>query len=179
MLEHLLDGMWVNQDEFSHLRKGAKRAFIDEIEREAQDRKVPVLIVDKINTQRQHRREILDAMQSGVSGDVVFVQMVHPLDAPNRLDNMVKLCLQRIGQRGEGHRTLMASNPKLRSILTMTAGGVEPMLGDELHRYAARITVDVTQEPRQAVMQVLADVDHNNLLGRFSLDDLVTKSRLD
>jgi len=80
MLAHLLGGYWVNQDEFAHRGKQAKRAFLEEVEKEAQDKKIPVLIVDKINTMRQHRREILDAMQSGVSGDVVFVQMVHPKD---------------------------------------------------------------------------------------------------
>jgi len=46
MLAHLLGGKWVNQDEFSHRGKGAKKAFLEEIEREAQDKKIPVLIVD-------------------------------------------------------------------------------------------------------------------------------------
>merc|ERR1719401_2556820 len=178
MLEHLLGGVWVNQDEFSHRGKAAKRAFLEEIHREAQDKKVPVLIVDKINTMRQHRREILDAMQSGVSGDVVFVQMVHPKDKPDRLDNMVKLCLSRIQGRGEGHRTLMASNPKLKNILKMTSMGVEPMLEDELSRFAARLTVDVLQPPTQAVMQVLADLDKHHLLGRLHLDDLISPERV-
>lgn len=179
MLAHLLDGVWVNQDEFSHCGRGAKRAFLAEIEREAQDKSVPVLIVDKINTMRQHRREIVDAMQSGVSGDLVFIQMVHPDDAPGRFDKLVQLCISRIQGRGEGHRTLFASNPKLRSILKMTAGGVEPMLADELHSFAARITVDVTHSPTQAAMQLLADLDASNLLGRLHLDDLVTKERLE
>jgi len=179
MLAHLLGGTWVNQDEFSHRGKGAKRAFLEEVAQEAQDTKVPVLIVGKINTMRQHRREILDAMQRGVSGDVVFVQMVHPDDAPDRLDQMANLCKLRIQNRGEGHRTLLASNPKLHSILRMTAGGVEPMLADELCRFSARITVDVTQSPTASAMRVLADLDRDGFLGRFPLDRLVTQERLD
>jgi len=113
-----------------------------------------------------------------VSGDIVFVQMSHPNDAPGRLDCMVQLCTERIQGRGEGHRTLMASNPKVRSILRMTAGGAEPIQPDELQRLSACITVDVTQPPAQAVMQVLADLDAHHLLGRLSLNDLITHNRL-
>jgi len=178
MLAHLLGGHWVNQDEFSHKGKAAKRAFLEEIEAESRDRRIPVLIVDKINTLRQHRREILHAMDHGVSGDIVFVQMSHPDDSPGRLDNMVKLCIERIQGRGEGHRTLLASNPKVRSILRMTAGGAEPMQPDELQRLSACITVDVTQPPAKAAMQVLADLDVHHLLGRLCLNDLVTHDRL-
>eukprot|EP00928_Gymnodinium_smaydae_P041067 TRINITY_DN27805_c0_g1_i1.p1 TRINITY_DN27805_c0_g1~~TRINITY_DN27805_c0_g1_i1.p1 ORF type:complete len:672 (+),score=147.72 TRINITY_DN27805_c0_g1_i1:92-2107(+) len=179
MLAHLLGGVWVNQDEFAHLGKGAKRAFLQEIERESQDSKIPVLICDKINTMRQHRREILDAMQNGVAGDVVFVQLAHPRDPPDRLDNMVQLCLSRIQSRGEGHRTLHPSNPKLKSILRMTAGGLEPLGPDEMRRLSGRISVDVTQSPSQSVVKVLADLDKHNLLGRLHLDELVSKERLD
>merc|ERR1740123_2040058 len=63
MLAHLLGGVWINQDEFSHKGKGAKKAFLAEIKSVAKDKKVPVLIVDKINTMRQHRQEILEQMQ--------------------------------------------------------------------------------------------------------------------
>jgi len=91
---------------------------------------------------------------------------------------MVQVCLSRIEGRGEGHRTLMASNPKLKNILKMTSMGVEPMLEDELSRFTARITVDVLQPPPQSVMQVLADLDKHHLLGRFRLDDLISPERL-
>eukprot|EP00811_Abedinium_folium_P003175 NODE_1291_length_2533_cov_5.803408.p1 GENE.NODE_1291_length_2533_cov_5.803408~~NODE_1291_length_2533_cov_5.803408.p1 ORF type:complete len:653 (+),score=227.38 NODE_1291_length_2533_cov_5.803408:369-2327(+) len=178
-IAHMLGGTWVNQDEFAHKGRGAKKAFLAEIERDASDDRVPVLLVDKINTMRQHRREILDAMQRGVAGDVVFVQMHHPDDPPNRLDNMLKLCVQRIHGRGEGHRTLMGSDPKLQNILRMTAGGVEPMDQDELSRYAGSLSVDVTLPPAQSVMQVLTDLDANGLLGRFHLHELVTQDRVE
>jgi len=137
-----------------------------------------VLIVDKINALRQHRREILDAIEHGVSGDAVFIQLAHPDDAPGRLDCMVRLCIERIQGRGEGHRTLLASNPKVPSILRMTAGGAEAMQPDELRRFSACVAVDATQPPAQAAMQVLADLDRHHLLGRFCLHDLVTQDRL-
>ena len=49
-----------NKDEFAHLKKGAKRAFLGEIQRAAADESVPVLLVDKINTMKQHRGEIFE-----------------------------------------------------------------------------------------------------------------------
>ncbi|CAE8593022.1 unnamed protein product, partial [Polarella glacialis] len=79
MLRHLLGGVWVNQDEFAHLKKGAKTAFLAEIQRACGDANVSVVLVDKINTQKQHRREILDAMSKGGGRDAVFVQIRHPL----------------------------------------------------------------------------------------------------
>lgn len=179
MLAKLLGGVWVNQDEFSHQGKGAKRAFLCEITREAEDKKIPVLIVDKINTMRQHRREILEAMHCGVSGDIVFIQMVHPSDKPGRLNHQRDLCLARIRARGEGHRTLMGNDPKLESILRMTVGGAEPVSEEELALFAAHFTVDMTLPPTQSTMQLLSDLDSEGLLGRFHLDELVTMNRLE
>ena len=37
-----------------------------------------------------------------VSGDIVFIQMVHPSDKPGRLNHQRDLCLARIRARGEG-----------------------------------------------------------------------------
>ena len=79
-LRHLFGGVWVNQDEFSHKGKGAKKAFLAEVQRVASDRTIPALLVDKINTQQQHRREILESMRSGVPGPVVLLQLRHPQD---------------------------------------------------------------------------------------------------
>jgi len=178
MLAHLLGGTWVNQDEFSHRGKGAKRAFLAEIQAVAQDARVPVLIVDKINTLRQHRRDIVEAMECGVSGDIIFVQFAHPSDSPGSLKNQQTLCLTRIRQRGSGHRTLMGNDPKLASILRLTAGGVEAMGEDELASFSAHFTVDMTLSPTQAVIELLADLDGHGFLGRFHLDDLVSWERL-
>lgn len=179
MLAHLLGGVWVNQDEFSHLKKGAKRAFLAEIASVANDKKVPVLIVDKINTMRQHRTEIIEAMRRGASGDIVFVQLAHPDDQPGRLDRQLQLCLSRIRARGDGHRTLMGNDPQLQRILRMTAGGVEAMQQDELELFSAQFTVDMTLAPVQTVTRLLADLDNDGFLGRFHVEDLVTQDRLE
>ena len=75
MLRHLFKGCWINQDEFSHLGKGAKKAFLAAIEKAAADETVPVLLVDKINTMKQHREEIVHAMNRGKPGGVTqFMQ---------------------------------------------------------------------------------------------------------
>jgi len=178
MLADMLEGIWLNQDEFAHKGKGAKNAFHAEIKNLAKDRKVPVLIVDKINTMRIHRQGILDAMKGGVSGDVVFVQIMHPMDPPGNLTKQMELCLARIRGRGDGHRTLMGNDPKLASILRMTAGGVEPMDDTELSRFNACFSVDMTSPSKPAVMQLLADLDSEGFLGRFHIEELLTEERL-
>jgi len=178
MLADLLEGIWLNQDEFAHKGKGAKNAFHAEIKNLAKDRNVPVLIVDKINTMRIHRRGILDAMVGGVSGDVVFVQIMHPMDAPGQLTNQMELCLARIRGRGDGHRTLMGHDPKLESILRMTVGGVEAMDATELSRFNACFNVDMKLPAKLAVMQLVADLDNEGLLGRFHIEELITEERL-
>lgn len=179
MLSDLLEGQWVNQDEFSHLKKGAKRAFLEEIKRVSGNSRVPVLIVDKINTMVQHRAEILDAMSGGVPGDVVFVQIAHPDDSPGSLRHQLELCLARIRSRGEGHRTLMGTDPKLESILKMAAGGAQKMDAAELSRFTAHFNLNMTVPPTQSIMQLLADLDNHSLLGRFHVDELVTQERLE
>lgn len=179
MLADLLEGVWVNQDEFSHLQRGAKRGFLDEIRRDASDRRVPVLIVDKINTMVQHRSEILEAMSSGVPGDVVFVQVAHPSDRPGSLHHQLDLCLSRIRARGDCHRTLLGTDPKLESILRMSAGGAQDMGADELSMFTAHFIVDMTAPPTFSVMQLLADLDNHSLLGRFHVEELVTQERLE
>jgi len=138
MLAELLGGTWINQDEFAHCGRGAKSRFLAEIAAVSQDSRIPVLIVDKINTQRMHRQGILEAIyHGGVPGDVVFVQMSHPADTPLCLRHQVQLCLSRIQARGSGHRTLFGSDPKLRSILNMTAKGIEAVGEDEICWYTA------------------------------------------
>lgn len=179
MLADLLDGVWVNQDEFSHLKKGAKRAFLMEIKKVSSNRRVPVLIVDKINTLVQHRAEILESMNSGAPGDVVFIQVAHPKDRSGSLQHQKELCLSRIRSRGEGHRCLLGSNPKLESILRMTADGAQPMDAKELSRFTAHFNVDMTLAPSASVMHLLADLDAHDLLGRFHVDELVTQERLE
>ena len=80
MLRHLFQGCWINQDEFSHLGKGAKKAFLAAIEKAAADETVPVLLVDKINTMKQHREEIVNAMNRGKPGASSF--WFHLVSAP-------------------------------------------------------------------------------------------------
>jgi len=178
MLNHLFEGVWVNQDEFSHCGKGAKRAFLAEISRAAGDKKVPVVLVDKISTMRQHRREILESMQSGIAGNTVLLQMRHPQDAPDRWENAVRLCESRIRSRGDKHRTLMGNNPDLQKILRMTVSGVEPMTDDELQQFRARFEIDMTLDPVTAVIRVLSVLDDNELLYGFDADELMSEPRL-
>lgn len=60
-------------------------------------------------------------------GHLVFIQVKHPADGADvqRWEHTLRLCESRIAKRGEGHRTLKGQNPKLRTILQRTRGGIQ------------------------------------------------------
>lgn len=178
MLAYLLGGTWINQDEFSSKGKGSKKAFLAEIKRVSADPAVPVLIVDKINTMRQHRREILEAMEGGGNGHIVFVQLFHPQDREGSFDNQVKLCVSRIQGRGENHRTLMGDDPKLKSILAMTVKGAERMQEDEANRFSGHFQVDMTAPSKTSLMSLLSELGNAGFLRGFDVELLTTQSRV-
>lgn len=169
MLRHLLDGAWINQDECA-----SKKAFLAEIVRRAGDSKTQAVLVDKINTMFQHREEIRKALDTKVPGDIVFVQMKHPADAPGKMDRALSLCMRRIGQRGDRHRTLHAGNPQLQSILSSAAKGAEMPSAAELQQFRAVFSVDMTLNPVESVKRLLAELDEEGLLmpPRFDVDIL-------
>lgn len=180
MLRHLLGGTWVNQDEFSHCGKGAKKAFLAEVKRASGDDNTPVVLVDKINTLRQHRDDILQAMESGGRGDIVFVQLRHPQDKPGSWVHCTELCEARIRRRGEGHRTLKGTNPKLRGILQGTAKDVQAMAEDERQRFVEVVTADMTLSPMSLVMQLLSELGGLEMLEAplFDLEELLREENM-
>eukprot|EP00929_Paragymnodinium_shiwhaense_P023999 TRINITY_DN14894_c0_g1_i1.p1 TRINITY_DN14894_c0_g1~~TRINITY_DN14894_c0_g1_i1.p1 ORF type:complete len:398 (+),score=118.38 TRINITY_DN14894_c0_g1_i1:136-1329(+) len=175
-LAELLGGTWVNQDEFAHLKKQAKKNFLEAISKASQTRSVPAVLVDKINTMTQHRREILEAMGSG--GKCALVEMRHPDDPPGSMENMLRLCQDRIHGRGAGHRTLFGDNEKLGSILRMTAKGVEPLTDEERRKFAALVEVDITLQPIPNAVKVLEALEDNGLLQGFDYEELTSEHRL-
>ncbi|CAE7227870.1 unnamed protein product [Symbiodinium sp. KB8] len=178
MLRHLLKGTWINQDEFSS-QKNAKKAFLKAIAEAAADDAVAVLLVDKINTERQHRSGIVQEMRKGRPGDIVYVQIKHPDDATDRWENTLSWCESRIARRGSGHRTLMADNPQLRSILQRTAQAAEPLSKEEARNFAATLRVNMVQTSIVQVMKLLQDLDEVGLLEpRFELASLLQEHRL-
>lgn len=177
MLRHLFQGCWINQDEFSHLGKGAKKAFLAAIEKAAADETVPVLLVDKINTMKQHREEIVNAMNRGKPGNLVFIQVKHPADG-GRWDQTLRLCESRIAKRGEGHRTLKAS-PQLRGILQRTVNSAEAMDKDELSKFRGVLKVDMTQSSIVQIMKLLSDLEDLDVFGiDMEVDQLMGEERL-
>ncbi|CAK9052065.1 EF-hand domain-containing protein [Durusdinium trenchii] len=180
MLRHLLQGTWINQDEFSHLGKGAKKAFLAAIAKAAADETVPALLVDKINTMKQHREEIMDAMHKGCPGETVFVQVKHPDDSATHWEHTLRLCESRIAKRGDGHRTLKAKTPQLKMILQRTVKGAEPLSKDEIRHLRGLLTVDMTQSSILQVMRLITDLDELDVLapGLYDVDNLLSEQQL-
>ncbi|CAE7298731.1 unnamed protein product [Symbiodinium pilosum] len=177
MLRHLLGGTWINQDEFAG-HKNAKKAFLKAIADAASDDSVPVLLVDKINTERQHRNGIVQEMRKGRPGDIIFVQIKHPDDSGG-WKNTLQWCESRIARRGSGHRTLMADNPQLKSILQRTAQAAEPLDKEETKNFMAILRVNMVQTSIVQVMKLLGDLDEVGVLEpRFELAALLQEHRL-
>jgi len=180
MLRYLFEGTWINQDEFSHLGKGAKKAFLAAIKKAAADESIPVLLVDKINTMKQHRAEIVDAMNSGKPGHLVFIQVKHPADGADvqRWDHTLRLCESRIAKRGEGHRTLKGKTPNLRMILQSTVKSAEALDKDEIAKFCGILTIDMTQSSVLQVMRLISDLDELDVLDHFDVDSLLSEGQL-
>lgn len=177
-LQDLLGGVWVNQDEFSHKGKTAKKSFLAEVKRLACDERIPALLVDKINTMEQHRREILEAMEGGTPGCVVLLQMRHPADEPGHWKNAIQLCLSRIHSRGEGHRTLKGDNPELQKILYRTANDVQPLTENEKRSFRACVSLDMTLSPVDLIKAALESLAGVGLLEGLDLKDLTSDERI-
>jgi len=60
----------------------------------------------------------------------------------------------------------------------MAASGYEPLEGHDLHRFNAHFRADMTLTPTVSVMQLLADLDDEELLGRFHVEELVTQESI-
>eukprot|EP00439_Symbiodinium_sp_Y106_P057622 s2978_g8.t1 len=167
MLRHLLKGTWINQDEFSS-QKNAKKAFLKAILGLTDLRKLShaTCRVVWINTERQHRSGIVQEMRKGGPGDIVYVQIKHPDDAADRWENTLSWCESRIARRGSGHRTLMADNPQLRSILHRTGHGglrketaqaAEPLSKEDWTHCAMRSSGVGLLEPRFDLASLLQE----------------------
>lgn len=166
-LANLFQGKWVNQDEFAHRKRGAKKAFLSEIRRVAADPGVACVLVDKINTMRQHRAEVLDALAvDGETGSAaVLVRLQHPLDAPGEFDHAIQLCLDRIQKRGAGHRTLFGLDPKLEMILRSTVKSAEPLDEEEAAGFRCVLDIDFTGDAITVVSAVVEGLSNAGLLG--------------
>lgn len=163
-LARVLTGKWLNQDEFYHLGRGARWEFLKAIRAAARDHSCGSLLVDKINTMRMHRAEILEALSEGHGAGprphTVLLRFLHPADPPGTIGaSAVQLGLERIAARGRGHRSLHADNPELGHILTRTAGSFEAPSPQELSQFDAVIDVDITAAAEDGLRHVLAELE--------------------
>mmetsp|Transcript_21176 Transcript_21176/g.47776 ORF Transcript_21176/g.47776 Transcript_21176/m.47776 type:complete len:589 (-) Transcript_21176:2-1768(-) len=168
MLKHLLGGEWVNQDEFSAINpKKGKSLFEGKLKQIGKKSDVPLVLVDKINTQTQHRRGIRQALGND-KADVVLVELLHPGDEGALGMNALQLCCERIGARGESHRTLFPDEAE--GILHRILNDAEERIPDEERgSYKAVIVVDITLSPQDMVRQLLQQLFASNLpsMGRW------------
>uniref|UniRef100_A0A7S4LQ84 Uncharacterized protein n=1 Tax=Oxyrrhis marina TaxID=2969 RepID=A0A7S4LQ84_OXYMA len=162
MLKHLLGGEWVNQDEFAAINpKKGKALFEGKLKQIGKKSDVPLVLVDKINTQTQHRKGIRQALGND-KADVVLVELLHPADDGALGMNALQLCCDRIGARGDSHRTLFPDEAE--GILHRILNDAEERIPDEERSsYKAVIVLDITLSPQDMVHQLLDQLFANNL----------------
>ena len=111
----------MNQDEC-----GSSKQYHREFETSV--RLVRILILDKIHTMKVHFEKSIQAVRdSGADvSELVFLRIFHD----DGLDKTFKICLERIQNRGNAHRTLTASNDsemeEAREILMRLISGRQP-----------------------------------------------------
>lgn len=161
-LVRVFGGVWLNQDEFCHTGRQAKEHFLAAIHSAATSRRdsAPLVAVDKINTLRSHRSEVVSALSGRQRRRRALLRFVHPSDPRDVFgSNAIELCLRRIAARGNGHRSLHADNPRLAQILRGTAESFEKPSAEELCGFDAVHDVDITCAPDEALRQVLAHLE--------------------
>jgi len=126
-LRALLGGQWVNQDEVVAAAGGKRRGssarelFLHAVSAAAADAQTRYLFVDKIHTLRRHRDDVRDAIARGLPqrqpsagrAALVLLNLAHPDDDEGEHMHAEKICVERIGQRGVCHLSLVpqATNP--------------------------------------------------------------------
>ena len=117
-----LKAHWVNQDECGSSKQYHRRI------RDVCKAGTRILILDKIHTMKVHFEKSIQAVRdSGADvSQLVFLRIFHD----DGLDKTFKICLERIQNRGNAHRTLTASNDsemeEAREILMRLISGRQP-----------------------------------------------------
>ena len=161
-LESLLAGKWLNQDEFARLGKGAKKAFLAQLtECSLPNAASKVLIIDRINTMKSHRKDIFEAMRTvGIRVGIHWDSTVHESVA-------------RVKQRHLGHRSILPG-ANVGLIVGRTANQFEPLSEEEINSYQIRkiITVDQLATREEVVRKILLELASMKELAGWSLSKI-------
>ena len=161
-MARLLNAKWLNQDEFSHLNRGAKTAFLTALS-ESSVSTFPnsVLIVDRINTTVAHRSDIFGAMLSpGIRVGILW-------EVP------VPECIVRIKQRSFGHKSILPGAP-VGTIVGRTAKEYVPISIGEMDAYGVCKLIKISGSPsREKVVElILRELDTIPELGFLNISSI-------
>jgi dephospho-CoA kinase len=104
-----------------------------------------IVCIDKINTLKQHREGIYQAL--GPTEHYIPILLNFTADS--------SICFDRIMKRS-GHRTLDGSDPQdLKKILTQIESGKEEFSLDEKSKYRLIIDIDPEMSPQETVVEII------------------------
>jgi len=206
ILKEVLGGTLLSADEIafkqgaSEAGKHSRQAFVTEFRNSLvrglscsdQSRYEKLILVDKPNTVRNHRLELLQTFKKLKwklrGGAIMFVDFTHSADsfgygADGQLskrysEQHISVCLGRVESRGAAHHFLTPS-PKLRGILQGAARVAEAPSADELTNFDARVCLDVTKSPLDMASDVLEELCRLGWMGSFLRSASELKPRIE
>lgn len=129
-------GIYIDQDECS-AGKSNQNAYHAAIEDAIYEGRTPIVL-----GKCHHTKKIRDLVRDLIpySVNTVLVDFNHPVS----IDEYVKLCYNRIQERGDNHPNLFASNTKLSSIISGFVKSMDP-ISDEEKKLSIYLPLDITK----------------------------------
>jgi len=115
----------------------------------------PLVCVDKVNTQRMHREDVLELTDEvgwkEKGGRIVLVEF----STDRGKKELFRHCAARIQARGEAHHTLTPRKTDIYEVLQKMLMTVEPVSEHEMKEFDARLELDVEMEVVEKVVRIL------------------------
>lgn len=179
ILREVLGGLVLSYDDIvAKHGKSGRQAFLDELRGALskslaaadRDQNERILFVDRCNTLRSQRSEILQELRRvqwrKKGGRVLLVDFSHSADSfgyahgqisKRSSEQHLALCTQRVESRGAAHPSVHPS-PKLRGMIHGAAKAAEVPSAEELVAFDGRVSADIVQSPLESSLRVVEEL---------------------
>lgn len=147
---------WFNQDNFVITGKKAKTTFLSSVKtglRNALQQSSALVYVDKVNTLKAHRADILNAAE-----EVRWMEKGGLMLLCELTSNDLEYCMGRIESRGAAHKSLQPS-AELKDILKRHSADYEPPDEEELEAFQ-QVQIDARMNVVEKALEVITALRH-------------------
>ncbi|CAJ1428900.1 unnamed protein product, partial [Effrenium voratum] len=174
-LAQLTGGEWINQDEVAAGggRRSAKELFLKAVQAAAARSDVRFLFVDKIHTLKQHRDDVVAAVNSGFQARsglrtgrvaLVLLNLCHPEDEEGEYHKAAEVCCARIAARGLGHLSLLPQAVDAREVVLGAGEDAEVLTDEEKCGFELCSDLDLRDPPLLMLQAGLARLQEAGVL---------------